>query len=204
MNTAADLISFMGDNVSFEGSSIKVVEDSEKLPPKAYHTSKRQDYETPPELIAFIHKVMGYEIVVDVCATKETRKVLEYLGPDHENLELRDALVLPWHKACFFGANAWLWMNPPYKQIDKWVHKAVIELEMGARIIMLLPARTDRPWFHALCSLNPTIYFFRHRLTFEGEKNQAPFPSILVVMHPEEGVGKFGFISLKGQSYGEF
>lgn len=49
--------------------------------------------------------------------------------------------------------------------------------------VRLLLARTDTAWFHDYCYNDKyaTINFVRGRLKFGGEKNSAPFPSMVVI-----------------------
>jgi hypothetical protein len=73
-------------------------------------------------------------------------------------------------------------MNPPYNDIDKWMAKAMTAVENGARIVALLPSRTDRPWFQKAVDKGYPAWFFSHRLKFVGQKNVAPFPSVLLIL----------------------
>jgi hypothetical protein len=65
----------------------------------------------------------------------------------------------------------------------------------GAHVWLLVAARTDVQWFHRYLwnsdrhAWRPGIHgrFLPGRLTFEGHTSPAPFPSLLVVMRPEEG-----------------
>lgn len=51
-----------------------------------------------------------------------------------------------------WGWRQWVWVNPPYSDIEPWVVKAWSEMMKpdGTRpdgIVMLLPSRTDSPWW---------------------------------------------------------
>lgn len=46
---------------------------------------------------------------------------------------------------------------------------------------MLIPARTDTKVFHELIYGKAEIRFVKGRLRFGGAKNNAPFPSMIVV-----------------------
>lgn len=75
--------------------------------------------------------------------------------------------------------------NPPYgRQIGKWVRKAFDEAKAGALVVMLLPARTDTAWFHDYILEKAEVRFIRGRLKFGGCKNNAPFPSMVVIYRP--------------------
>jgi len=73
-------------------------------------------------------------------------------------------------------------MNPPYgREIGKWVEKAHYEAKRGAKVICLLPARTDTRWFHDHILGKAEVRFIKGRLKFGDGKNSAPFPSMLVI-----------------------
>lgn len=164
---------------------------------KAYHTSKKQTYETPDAVITALAG-WGFPLLLDICATKDTSKHEEYVGPDHQNPKLRDAFELQWHKAGSGFETGWIWQNPPYKTIDPWVGKACVESLLGAHIIGLYPARVDRPWFHGALEHGVMCLFFRHRLRFDGNTKDAPFPSVLMMFAPHlVGRTEFGLIDLK-------
>ena len=76
-----------------------------------------------------------------------------------------------------------MFCNPPYgRKIGEWVRKGYEEAKRGAFVVMLLPARTDTQWFHDYC-LNGEIRFIKGRLRFGGSKQNAPFPSMVVVFN---------------------
>jgi hypothetical protein len=81
-------------------------------------------------------------------------------------------------------------MNPPYgREIDRWVEKRCHEHEHGEVIeaVALLPARPDTQWFKRL--RNYACCFVEGRLTFIGNDDPAPFPSVLFYFG--EDLGKF-------------
>lgn len=105
-----------------------------------------------------------HHFTLDVCAVAENAKCPRYYSPAD------DGLMQDWVGVC--------WMNPPYgREIGRWVQKAY---ESKAKVVCLLPARTDTKWFHDYC-LKGSVTFLRGRLKFGGSKNSAPFPSMLVV-----------------------
>lgn len=69
--------------------------------------------------------------------------------------------------------------NPPYgPQIDQWLVRGLEAIVA----VFLVPARTDTRWFHELVLPNATeIRFIKGRLKFGDAKNNAPFPSMIVV-----------------------
>jgi hypothetical protein len=72
-------------------------------------------------------------------------------------------------------------MNPPYgRAIKDWMAKAYDSSKNGAKVVCLVPARTDTAWWHDY-AMKGEITFLRGRLKFGNSKNSAPFPSALVV-----------------------
>lgn len=75
--------------------------------------------------------------------------------------------------------------NPPYgRQIAKWVRKAHEQAAKGRLCVLLVPSRTDTVWWHDHCMCATEIRFIRGRLKFRDAKNNAPFPSAIVIFAP--------------------
>lgn len=77
-----------------------------------------------------------------------------------------------------------IFVNPPYSNIDAFMRKGREELtaQRAQSVVYLVPARTDTAWFHEYCLGRASeIRFIRGRLKFNGAKNNAPFPSMVVV-----------------------
>ncbi|KYC55591.1 MAG: DNA N-6-adenine-methyltransferase (Dam) [Candidatus Methanofastidiosum methylothiophilum] len=70
--------------------------------------SKNQEYATPWELFNKINEEFNFTL--DVCADESNHKVDTYFT------EKQNALIQNWEGVC--------WMNPPYKDMKKWVIKA--------------------------------------------------------------------------------
>ncbi len=141
---------------------------------KGMYSSLRSDWETPPEV--FVPLDEEFHFTLDVCATAETAKCLEWYSPD------TDGLSHEWDGVC--------WMNPPYgRKIGKWVKKAYEESLRGVTVVCLLPARTDTAWWHDYCMKASEIRFLRGRVYFwqnGARSTAAPFPSAVVVFKGED------------------
>jgi site-specific DNA-methyltransferase (adenine-specific) len=78
-----------------------------------------------------------------------------------------------------------IFINPPFKTVDKWVQKASesVASNSGQVIVMLIAARTDTQRFHRYIYNKPNVKtrFLKGRIKFEGTKNSAPFPSMVVI-----------------------
>lgn len=138
---------------------------------------------TDPEFFAKLNEEFGFGC--DIAALASNRKVSTYFGPDHEDLARRDCLSVLW------PTDRPNWLNPPYSNAYPFVDKASRQAALGATTVCLLAARTDTRWFHdfiyhaeAGCfRTGVEVRFIKGRLKFEGHKNPAPFPSLLVVFH---------------------
>lgn len=130
-----------------------------------HFSSKTDQWATPRELFDQLDAVWGFEL--DVCALPSNAKCEDYFTPE------QDGLQQSWgQRTC--------WMNPPYgREIKAWMRKAVQEWEAGAKVVCLVPSRTDTAWWHDY-AMQGKIHFIRGRLKFGNAKNPAPFPSALV------------------------
>lgn len=134
---------------------------------KGLFASNSDEWETPQKLFDELDKEFHFQL--DPCATKENAKCESYYTGIDNGLELS----WYWARAVF--------MNPPYgRKIYTWVRKAYRESKRGTTVVCLLPARTDTKWFHDYC-LRGEIRFIKGRLKFSGQKNSAPFPSMIVI-----------------------
>ena len=122
-------------------------------------------WSTPQDTFDSLHTEFGFGL--DVCAIPENAKCPEYFTPE------RDGLSQEWRGIC--------WMNPPYgREIGKWMKKAYESAQGGATVVCLVPARTDTKWWHDY-AIKGEVRFIRGRLKFGGQKNNAPFPSAIVI-----------------------
>lgn len=156
------------------GGSCLLTETTPKRARLEQRQDERQDYETPPELFLSLSQEFG-PFVADVAAVASTAKVPHYYGPDREP-PFNDGLKIVWGGV--------LWMNPPYgRQTPAWVKKAS---ESPAKVVCLLPARTDTAWFHDYVLPKAKIVRFlrgRPKFWIDGKPTGSggKFPSMVVV-----------------------
>ena len=134
-------------------------------------SSRDQTWETPQNLFDKLDKEFNFTL--DVCATDETAKCNNYFTPKE------DGLIQEWRGSC--------WMNPPYgREIGIWIKKAWEESKKGAKVVCLIPARTDTKYWHEyIFTYAAEIRFIKGRIKFGNSKNSAPFPSALVIFDKE-------------------
>jgi site-specific DNA-methyltransferase (adenine-specific) len=141
---------------------------------KALFSSNSDEWETPQKLFDELNEEFNF--YCDLASTSKNAKCSYWLDK-HDNALLYDWTNLPISESRF------QWLNPPYSNIKDWVKKAYEENLKGAKIVMLIPARTDTIYFHQWIYKNPNveIRFIKGRLKFSDSKNSAPFPSMIVV-----------------------
>ena len=130
-------------------------------------SSKDQTWETPQNLFDKLDEEFNFTL--DVCATDETAKCDNYFTPKE------NGLIQEWRGNC--------WMNPPYgREIGIWIKKAWEESKKGAKVVCLIPARTDTKYWHEyIFTYAAEIRFIKGRIKFGNSKNSAPFPSAIVI-----------------------
>lgn len=131
-------------------------------------SSKSEEWETPQWLFEKLDN--QHHFTLDPCCTDKNAKCTKHYTKE------QDGLSKEWSGETVF-------CNPPYgRDITKWVKKASDESRNpGTKIVMLLPSRTDTAWFHDYIYNKETVLFIRGRLKFGESKNNAPFPSMVVV-----------------------
>jgi len=139
-----------------------------------HFSSKTDLWATPQAFFDKLNKAHGFTL--DVCATSGNAKCDKYLTPE------MDGLSVDWQdNVC--------WMNPPYgREIGKWMKKAYESSQvdwqhLGAKVVCLVPARTDTAWWHDYVIPYGEVAFIRGRLKFGEAVNPAPFPSAIVIFH---------------------
>lgn len=130
-----------------------------------------QEWETPSWLFELVERTkVTSRFTLDVCATVNNTKCAQYYTPE------QDGLKQPW-------APNICWCNPPYGNIGPWVDKAIMEMQAGAIVIMLLPANTNTKWFKR-CQEYGTVFFISRRIGFLNAVKRMckanPRPGILV------------------------
>jgi site-specific DNA-methyltransferase (adenine-specific) len=129
------------------------------------------EFETPEWLFRALDAEFHFEL--DVCAMPYNAKCVRFFTPE------QDGLLQPWDQNI-------CWMNPPYgKEIELWLEKAERESLLGARVVALLPSRTNAPWWNKYVAHSAEeIRFCRGKLTFPnpyGASGVAPWGSAVAL-----------------------
>lgn len=127
------------------------------------------EWATPQNLFDELNREFGF--TVDVAANTDNAKVSRYYTKEV------DGLSQSWDGET-------VWCNPPYgREIADWVKKAATS---EATTVMLVPARTDVRWFHDYVYGIAETRFIRGRLKFGNAKENAPFPSMIIIFRNGE------------------
>ncbi len=127
-------------------------------------SSKTDMWSTPQDLFDQLNE--EFHFTLDPCCTDDNAKCMKHYT------KKENGLSQSWVGETVF-------CNPPYgREIGPWVKKCAAE---KAKVVALLPARTDTKWFHDYIYGKAEIRFIKGRLKFGDSKNCAPFPSMVVV-----------------------
>lgn len=136
-------------------------------------TSRQSDeWYTPRDFFRQLNSDLG-PFDLDPCATEEN-----HVAPKFFTIE-NDGLLEKWEGKVF--------VNPPYSRVSEWVERcwrASLNGGEGCVVVALLPVRTDTKWFHQFVYGQSEIRFVKGRLKFGRSKNNAPFPSMIVIWRP--------------------
>ena len=133
-------------------------------------TKGQQDVTTPRD---FIDAVCEYwPCNFDLAATAENKRFLSYFSPEENSLS-KDWFKTNVHDGYY------LWLNPPFKAVGKWMEKCAAESKRGARIVTLTLANKGTVWYHKHVRPNALSLILMSRITFEGNKD--PYPKELML-----------------------
>lgn len=152
----------------------------------------RVDWATPPQLVRALEVELAQPFALDLAARADNAVCPLWLGPGSRYAQdtLAPDLAAVLDMALPPGLwGRWWWCNPPYGPgVRNWAQQWRTLVLRGARIVALLPARTDTQWFH---SFSPDwvqeVRLLKGRIRFEGAPDAAKFPSALVFMARPNG-----------------
>lgn len=132
-------------------------------------SSKSSDWSTPQYLYDELNE--EFKFTLDPCASDDNHKCDKYYTIED------DGLSKDWSSERVF-------MNPPYgRGIGDWMAKAA---SSGGLVVCLVPSRTDTLWWHDNVDKATDIRFIKGRVKFGGCKDNAPFPSCIIVFNGDK------------------
>lgn len=155
--------------------------DSKTL--QAMTSSVNEHWNTPKGILEPIKKAMG-PVLLDPCSNSHSlvRAKTEWFGPEIN----KDGLKESWQ------VGGIVFVNPPYgRKIRQWTKKIAAEAAIArdennkTEIILLGPARVDTAFFQEdVCPTADKVLLWKGRVTFDGAKAPALFPSFLAYWGP--------------------
>jgi site-specific DNA-methyltransferase (adenine-specific) len=135
-----------------------------------HFSSATPEWPTPQDFFDRLNS--EFKFTLDPCSTASNAKCEKFFTVDD------DGLSKSWGGETVF-------MNPPYgREIGGWMRKAYESCnQSGALVVCLVPARTDTAWWHDF-AMKGEVRFVRGRLRFGDAKDNAPFPSAVVIFRP--------------------
>lgn len=141
---------------------------------QALFTSEKQDWETPDTIFNSLNQEFHFDI--DIASSKSNAKCNKFFTKDD------DALSKDW------STLGNVFCNPPYNELPIWVEKAYQEslIKHDGVIVLLITARPETVYWHKFIFKKAEIRFIKGRLKFSNAKSSAPFPSAIVIYHPQK------------------
>ena len=140
---------------------------------KVHFSSNSNEWRTPVEF--FQRLDAEFRFTLDAAATAENAQCANFYSCC--------ALERPWPGT--------VWLNPPYgRGIKDWIAKAYREAQAGATVVVLMPVRSDTPYWHDYVMKAAEVRLVQGRLRFTGgpkentDSHNAPFPCAVVVFRP--------------------
>ena len=128
---------------------------------------KSDEWTTPQYLYDELDSEFHFNL--DPCSTDENCKCERHYTRED------DGLKHSWGGCSVF-------CNPPYSDIATWVEKCYREgTKDNTIVVLLIPSRTDTRYFHDFIYGRSEIRFVKGRLRFCDSKENAPFPSMIVI-----------------------
>lgn len=130
----------------------------------AFHKgASAQDIETPQIFIDAVEQRFG-KLSVDLAATWQNTKALQWIAPEHNSLT---------HDWKVYGPGP-AWLNPPFGDIASWAAKCADCRDLKRWTLLLVPASTGANWFSQIVVPNAFVLYLTQRITFVGQKHGFP------------------------------
>jgi len=140
-----------------------------------------QVYCTPDNFLDAVRiKLCIRDFVVDLAASEENAICPLFIT------EADNSLIQPWHILCGKKNNGIGWCNPPFADIEPWVHHAYEEgqWQLGAESALLLPAGVGANWWRDFVHQKAAVLFLNGRIKFVGAKDVYPKDCVLLRYGP--------------------
>lgn len=170
-------------------------------------TSKgEQSYTTPPELVQFLERRFGVDLILDLAASKGNARCPVYITESMDlaaggidwGVRLDEAIIdldAPQRTAA-------AWLNPPFKKAAPFMGRCAEASKKGAKIITLTLSSLGTDWYEEHVKPYAMSFILRERVTFVGQP--ADYPKELMVSLFGFGMTGLGWLSWKAEAYANY
>lgn len=135
--------------------------------PKQKPGQSFQAYKTPNNFIMAVRELLditnfSWDLAADDSNTQ---------SPDGWYTEQDSAFNHDWAQI-----GGWLWLNPPFSNIEPWALKANQSAQLGAKIAMLVPASVGANWYKKYVHNQSYVLYLNGRLAFIPEQPTWLYP----------------------------
>lgn len=131
----------------------------------------KQDYGTPPELLAAVRQILSIkQFCIDLAASEANAVCPLYYSKENSAFEHEWDHVV-----------GWAWCNPEFGEITPWVQKAS---ESRGSIAMLVPASVGSNWWRDYVHEQAYVLFLNGRIRFVGAIDQYPKDCAILLYNP--------------------
>lgn len=143
---------------------------------QALFSSDKQTWKTPAVILMDVRCINRGIALDPATSTDNPTEARKFFTPQ------MDGLSRSWK------CDGLVYVNPPYGKgiIDPWCNKVIAEAIAGTEIAVLVPSRTDRPWYQNLYEACDSVCWYRKRIRFVGAQSGAPFPSAMFYFGPHK------------------
>jgi phage N-6-adenine-methyltransferase len=129
------------------------------------------EWGTPQTLFDLLNAEFAFDL--DACATVENAKCKKFITKTDDIFHT------------FLAVPHVVWMNPPFSRIKDALVWARGEAERGSTVVVLVPTRTNPPWWHDHVMKAEEIRFIKHKVAFEPKKGVGFTGHAIAVFRPE-------------------
>ena len=144
-----------------------------RLNKPVFNLSRKNDWETPPELFKLGCDYFGHEPQLDVAATAENSLCKYHYNKEMDGL--KHSFDIPF------------WCNPPFSDLKTWIRKCYTEhVKHNVSGLMLCFAKTDTKAFHqyVFSKDSVSVLFIQGRVHYYDKgirsKNPSPYASCFI------------------------
>lgn len=129
-------------------------------------------WNTPPRVLDRVYEYGT--ISLDPCSNERSQVISMY-----KLTKEQDGLSAPWKQLLGQKPNPLVFVNPPFdsKTIYKVVKKCIEEKALGCEIMLLVPSKTEQPWyqsalesFDSVCHIAKRVNFYKDGVEVKGSQ----------------------------------